>query len=363
MAAPLSAAELMAHPAYKHAIWDLPPTTKGRATVGAGRGGPFQIAYEIHGHGPIRIAWIMGLGALKTAWQRQTKSFGHDQADRYRCLIWDNRGMGESDRPLVRYSTSEMARDAVELWDHVGWTQDRGVHVVGVSMGGMIAQELALMVPERIASLSLVSTAARLVNTTSFLENLQQRINLFIPRSLDEQLHLNKALLFSRSWLAAADDEAEFPTNGDHFAAQELHKRTGTGNSGGGADTGTAGTGFTRTGFILQAVAAGWHHKTPAQVRRLAARVGRRRILVVHGSADRMITVPHAHTLQRELDGEEELAPGREGTTDEDADEKIQCVVFEGKGHVLLWEMRSEFTALVEGLIARTEALNAEGGG
>ena len=84
----------------------------------------------------------MGLGAFKSAWQRQTKDFGHDQSSKYTCLVFDNRGMGESDKPLMRYSTSEMAKDAIELIDHVGWTSERQLHVIGVSMGGMIAQEL-----------------------------------------------------------------------------------------------------------------------------------------------------------------------------------------------------------------------------
>lgn len=84
----------------------------------------------------------MGLGALKWYWQRQTKDFGHDQADKYSCLIFDNRGMGESDVPLLRYSTSEMARDVLEVLGWVGWTGERELHVVGISMGGMIAQEL-----------------------------------------------------------------------------------------------------------------------------------------------------------------------------------------------------------------------------
>lgn len=74
--------------------------------------------------------------------QRQTKDFGHIEADKYSCLIFDNRGMGESDKPLLRYTTSEMAKDVVELLNHVGWTEDRSVHVVGISMGGMISQEL-----------------------------------------------------------------------------------------------------------------------------------------------------------------------------------------------------------------------------
>jgi pimeloyl-ACP methyl ester carboxylesterase len=73
--------------------------------------------------------------------------------------------MGESDKPLGRYSTSEMAKDVLEIVDHLGWTGRRDLNVVGVSMGGMIAQELALMIPDRIASLILSSTAARVVNT------------------------------------------------------------------------------------------------------------------------------------------------------------------------------------------------------
>ena len=84
----------------------------------------------------------MGLGAFKNAWQRQTKYFGHDQADTFSCLILDNRGVGESDKPLMRYSTSQMAKDTLEVLDYLGWTSERNLHVIGVSMGGMIAQEM-----------------------------------------------------------------------------------------------------------------------------------------------------------------------------------------------------------------------------
>jgi len=84
----------------------------------------------------------MGLGSFKSSWQRQTKDFGHDQSSQYSCLIFDNRGMGESDKPLMRFSTSEMAKDAFELLNHLGWTSKRQLHVIGISMGGMIAQEM-----------------------------------------------------------------------------------------------------------------------------------------------------------------------------------------------------------------------------
>lgn len=90
----------------------------------------------------------MGLATFKWYWQRQTKDFGHEQSAKYSCLIFDNRGMGESDKPIMRYSTSEMAQDTFELLEHVGWTASRSVHIVGISMGGMIAQEMVSPRPD-----------------------------------------------------------------------------------------------------------------------------------------------------------------------------------------------------------------------
>lgn len=74
----------------------------------------------------------MGLGSLKTAWQRQTRDFGHTQSDKYSCLLIENRGIGESDKPLMRYSTSEMAKDIIEVLDHLEWTKERQLNIVGI---------------------------------------------------------------------------------------------------------------------------------------------------------------------------------------------------------------------------------------
>lgn len=93
----------------------------------------------------------------------------------------DNRGVGWSDTPSGAYSTEEMARDTIEVLDHIGWTAQRSLSVVGVSMGGMIAQQLvshsvlccllrwwltlrggeqARLIPQRILALVLTSTQA-----------------------------------------------------------------------------------------------------------------------------------------------------------------------------------------------------------
>lgn len=94
----------------------------------------------------------MGLGGMKYAWQRQTKDFAHTKADQYSSLVLDNRGIGESDKPTTRYSTSEMAKDIVDVLDHIGWIGKRDLHVIGISMGGMIAQELVCTITRSVLS-------------------------------------------------------------------------------------------------------------------------------------------------------------------------------------------------------------------
>lgn len=332
---PLSAAELVKHPEFEHVTWPLKPAEKGKAAVAEGRGGPVQISYEIHGNGPMKLVWIMGLAGFKTSWQRQTKDFGHgqntnrDQSTKYSCLIFDNRGVGESDKPLMRYTTTEMAKDTLELIDHVGWNSQRQLHVIGVSLGGMIGQELALMAPERIASLILVSTAPKLFSTIGWFQNLRDRINMFIPKSIDIELDSIKARVFSQPWLSEPDAEGHFPTNGDRWAAQELAKRRDV-------------EGFTKRGFILQAMAANWHHKSTAQLNQLGDEVGRDRILVIHGTVDRMITPPHGELLAKELGGEEK------GVT--------KCMV-EGRSHGLPMEWRRPLTKLIAEFVEKGGAL------
>ncbi|KAH6672283.1 Alpha/Beta hydrolase protein [Halenospora varia] len=336
-------AEILAHPAYPDTLWNLTPTERGQLPVAAGRGGPFKIDWEVHGHGDVKLVWIMGLGSNKSSWQRQTLHFGHDEGDKYSSLIFDNRGMGKSDKPFMRYSTSEMAKDLVELLDHLGWTEPRQLNVSGVSMGGMIAQELAMLIPHRIASLNLISTAAQIQNTTTWLENLWSRIDMFLPKTLDASILSAAGRLFSNSWLSSPDESPvptesttmaplplgrsyrKFNTNYERFAAQELHKRLSP-------DL------FPKLGFILQAIAAGWHYKSPAQLTKIGNEVGRARISVVHGTTDNMITVPHAVKLAAGLGlGEDK------GTVE----------IKEGVGHVFMLERCGWHNELVERMVKK----------
>jgi 3-oxoadipate enol-lactonase len=100
------------------------------------------------------VVLIMGFGGDHTAWSFQTRAF----AERYRVIAFDNRGVGQTDTPDCPYTTRMMADDTAGLMDVLGI--DRA-HVIGVSLGGMIAQELALARPERVRSLHLGCTLPR----------------------------------------------------------------------------------------------------------------------------------------------------------------------------------------------------------
>ncbi|UZJ54100.1 hypothetical protein CBS101457_003420 [Exobasidium rhododendri] len=118
----------------------------------------FNVYYEVHGTGDIHIVFIMGLNNSCFGWLHQVEYFAKDS--RYSCVVLDNRGYGNSEIPSGSYSTSEMALDVLDLLDYLEWTQARSVNVVGISMGGMISLELAKVIPERISSLTLISTTS-----------------------------------------------------------------------------------------------------------------------------------------------------------------------------------------------------------
>lgn len=112
-----------------------------------------NINYKVEGQGEP-LVMIMGIATDLTAWRSQTPAF----KKHFRVVTFDNRGVGKSDKPAGAYSTKMMADDTIGLMDHLGIEK---AQILGVSMGGMIAQELAINYPERISKLVLGCTFAQ----------------------------------------------------------------------------------------------------------------------------------------------------------------------------------------------------------
>lgn len=152
--------------------------------------------YRVEGEGePLLL--LMGFGAPLQGWDGQVADFSR----RYRVIRLDNRGVGRSDKPIGHYSAALLAEDARGLLDHL---RIERAHVVGKSMGGMAAMELAARHPDRVRSLVLAATTpaadARLRWTMGSITARVGAAMLRAGGSLDERLHAGREE-FIRIWL------------------------------------------------------------------------------------------------------------------------------------------------------------------
>jgi pimeloyl-ACP methyl ester carboxylesterase len=112
-----------------------------------------QLFHDEKGQGEP-LVFLNGLSGDHHYWRGQLRAFGKD----YRCLALDNRDVGQSSYAAQSYTIRDMAGDVLEWLD---WLALPAAHIVGLSMGGAIAQELAVLAPRRVRSLALVATVAR----------------------------------------------------------------------------------------------------------------------------------------------------------------------------------------------------------
>lgn len=111
-----------------------------------------RIAYDDSGSGPV-IVFAHCLGGSRAIWAPLIARLH----DRYRCIAYDLRGQGDSETTPGPYSMAQLAADGLELLDALA--VERCVFA-GVSMGGMVAQQLALLAPQRLSALILADAAA-----------------------------------------------------------------------------------------------------------------------------------------------------------------------------------------------------------
>ena len=111
-----------------------------------------NIYYQVHGEGEPLVL-IQGFGGGHRGWFFQTRAFKRH----FRLIIYDNRGIGRSDKAQGLYTLRDLADETIGLMDYLHIDK---AHVLGMSLGGMVAQELAISYPERLKKLVLVCTTA-----------------------------------------------------------------------------------------------------------------------------------------------------------------------------------------------------------
>ena len=150
--------------------------------------GSLRMHYRIMGQGPMLVL-IMGLSGDLTWWEPLAQELEKD----FQVLLFDNRGAGLTDKPDEKYTIPMFAADTVGLMDALGISR---AHTFGISMGGMIAQELALNWPDRVDRLVLGCTHA---GGAGFTIPSAEALKAMTPSrgaSLDEIARQNITILF-----------------------------------------------------------------------------------------------------------------------------------------------------------------------
>lgn len=262
-------------------------------------GEDIALAYETHTAAGPDASWLVlvhGLGYARWGWEPVLDGL----ASAFRILTFDNRGIGESSVPPGPYSTPVMAEDLLAVMDEAG--VDRP-HVVATSLGGMVAQELAIAQPERVDRLVLVCTTPGGEVAHPFPEPTQ-RLLAEMPQ-MEPRAGLERAV---RNALGEDPPKELVQTILAHRLAAPPDP----------------------AGWQAQA-AAGATHDAAGRLERIDAPT-----LIVHGTADVVVDPRNADLLAERIP-------------------EAEVVRFEGAGHLLFWEEPERFVSLVDGFLSPSE--------
>ncbi len=251
-----------------------------------------RIAYEVEGTGePLLL--IQGLGYGRRGWGPAPRML----AQRYQVVTFDNRGFGDSDNTPGPYTTADLARDAFGVLDAA---EIESAFVIGISLGGMIAQELVLAAPERVRKLVLCSTTAGGPKAVPMPEQTVVLMGRQADLDPQEALHL-----FVVNALSPDPPESLV----EEIVAYRVANPPDAAGWWAQANAGAAHDALERLGEI----------RTPT--------------LVVHGTADNVVDARNAPLLADAIPG-------------------ARLELFEGVGHLLPWERPQEFAQLVEEFVS-----------
>jgi pimeloyl-ACP methyl ester carboxylesterase len=222
-----------------------------------------SIYYEVHGTGEP-LLWIGGLGANVLEIPYLIGAYSRH----FQFIVFDSRGCGRSDKPVEDYSMAGFADDAAGLLDALGV---ESAYVYGSSMGGMIAQELALRHPSKVRAVVLGCTTAGAVRGVQPSADTIQKMIRNQALSGDEALEAGWELGYSPGYIAS-NREALFER------ARRASQHTAPKES-----------------YMRQVLAAA-KHDTYDRLSQLNCPV-----LIIHGSEDVMIPAGNAHLLKERI--------------------------------------------------------------
>ncbi|KAI0693729.1 Alpha/Beta hydrolase protein [Cytidiella melzeri] len=274
-----------------------------------------SLYYEQHGTGPEKIIFIMGLNSTLFAWESQVQHFS--RIDTYSVLVFDNRGVGNSSVPRGPYTTSGMAEDAIALLNYVGWTEERDLHVVGVSLGGMIAQELAYKISERIISLTLAATTAggRFWSNLAPWKGFAGLFKLNFIKEQEDKIPIVLNMLYPKGWLESkAEDDPQGRTNWE-IERESFRRRMAVTRP------------PTFVGSMSQTAAALTHSVSPARLREISRNIPK--VVIVVGDEDHLVRTSNSFHLKKHMP-------------------EAEFVQWENTGHGIPAQQKKRFNALLE---------------
>lgn len=184
-----------------------------------------QIYYEIRGKGQ-RLLSISGTGSDL---RRSPTIFDSILADHFEILAYDQRGLGQTSKPDIPYTITDYAADADALLNAVGWENS---HVIGISFGGMVAQELALQYPHRVERLVLACTSSGGAGGSSY--PLHELLSLSMEEQARQQIIVNDIRWQDQAWQTKRSSQLEaliqyklasFPESADEPSHQIGNRR------------------------------------------------------------------------------------------------------------------------------------------